>query len=215
MKVKWLGHASFLVTSSQGTRIITDPYATSDRLVYGNIAESAEIVTVSHEHGDHNNTAAVGGNPQVVRGPGAWNIGGVSVKGVAAYHDGKQGQERGQNTVFTFTVDGVTCCHAGDLGHILSPEQVQALAGVDVLFVPVGGSFTVDAAVASQVVQQLNPRVVIPMHVKNERCLFPIGEVEDFLKGKAQVRRVDGSEVELNAGQLPAATEIVVLKPAL
>jgi len=213
MKVKWLGHASFLITSDSGIKIITDPFKPDDKLRYGEITESADVVTVSHDHFDHNNVAAVRGNPKVVRGND--EVKGIKFKGVPSYHDAAKGKDRGNNTIFCFEVDGVKVCHLGDLGHQLTDEQVAAVGAVDVLLLPVGGFYTIDATVASQVAKQLEPRVVIPMHFKNSRCDFPIAGVEQFLSGKKDITQLDVSETEFNAGQLPTPTQIVVLKPAL
>ncbi|MBL7126312.1 MAG: MBL fold metallo-hydrolase [Dehalococcoidales bacterium] len=213
MKIKWLGHASFLISSDSGVRIITDPYEPNDKLRYGNINESADIVTVSHDHSDHGNVAAVKGNPQVVKDNA--RIKGIEFKGVPAFHDTAGGKERGKNTIFCFEVDGVKVCHLGDLGHGLTAEQVAAIGAVDVLLLPVGGFYTIDAAVASQTAEQLKPGVVIPMHFKSNKCDFPIATVEEFLRGKKDVNKPDASEVELKAGKLPEATRVIVLKPAL
>jgi len=213
MKIKWLGHASFLITSDSGLKIITDPYATNENLNYGEIDESADIVTVSHEHGDHNNVAAVGGNPEVVRGTAKFK--GLEFKGIPTYHDDAEGKSRGNNTIFCFEVDGVKVCHLGDLGHPLSDKQVSELGRVDVLLAPVGGNYTINAEVATQVGNKLAPKVVIPMHFRNDKCTFPIAGVDEFLKGKKEVKRLDTSEVEFKKGELPASTQIIVLKPAL
>lgn len=213
MKIKWLGHAAFLITSDSGTRIITDPYATSEGLKYGEIEESADIVTVSHDHGDHNNTGAVRGNPQVVRGSG--EVKGIDFKAIATAHDDKGGSERGKNTIFCFQVDGVRVAHFGDLGHLLTENQVVEVGKVHVLLIPVGGYFTIDARTAGEVSEQVRPRVIIPMHYKNDKCLFPIGGVDEFIKDKANVTRVDGSEVEFTMAELPAGPRIMLLKSAL
>ena len=213
MKIKWLGHASFMITSEAGTKIITDPYALRETLTYGEIKESADIVTVSHEHGDHNNVAAVRGNPEVVRGTA--KVKGIEFKDIPCYHDDGKGQQRGSNTILCFEVDGIRVCHLGDLGHPLSDKQVAELGSVDILLIPVGGSYTIDAKVASQVCDRLKPKVIIPMHFKNDKCAFPIAGVDEFLKGKRNVSRLNTSEVEFKQGGLPATTKTVVLKPAL
>lgn len=215
MKVKWLGHASFLITSEEGTRIITDPYATGMGISYGEIKEAADIVMVSHEHGDHNNAAAVSGSPQLVKGAGVQEAKGIQFKGIASFHDDAEGSQRGPNTIFCFTVDDVKLCHLGDLGHHLSEQQIADIGDVDVLLIPVGGFFTIDAAVATDTTEKLKPRVVIPMHYSTDKCAYPISGVEDFLKGKVNVKKMDASEVELTKSELPSATEIVVLKHAL
>jgi L-ascorbate metabolism protein UlaG (beta-lactamase superfamily) len=215
MKVKWLGHASFLITSKGGTKIITDPYAVGGGIDYSPIRETADVVTVSHDHGDHNNVSAVQGKPEVVRGSGKKAAKGIQFKGIATSHDASQGTQRGSNTVFCFTVDDLKLCHLGDLGHVLSPGQVAEIGAVDILFVPVGGFFTIDAPVAGRVCDQLKPRITIPMHFKTPKCAYPIAGVEDFLKGKKNVRKMLGSEVVFEREKLPAATEIVLLQSAL
>jgi L-ascorbate metabolism protein UlaG (beta-lactamase superfamily) len=213
MKIKYLAHASFLITSDSGLRIITDPYAAGGGIKHGEIKETADIVTISHEHHDHNNAGAIGGNPKVVRS-GA-EVKGIKIKAVPTAHDDKGGGQRGKNTIFCFEVDGVKVCHCGDLGHVLTDEQVKAIGGVDVLMIPVGGFFTVDAGTAHKVIDQLKPKVAIPMHYKTEKLDFPIAGVDEFIKGKGNVTRPGDSEIELKAGSLPAATRIVVLKQSL
>jgi L-ascorbate metabolism protein UlaG (beta-lactamase superfamily) len=212
MKIKYLAHASFLITSDSGVRIVTDPYETSPGLKHGAIRETADIVTVSHEHGDHNNVSAVQGNPKAVRS--SVEVKGIKFKAVTTAHDDKGGSQRGKNTIFCFEVDGVNICHAGDLGHALSDEDVKAIGKVDVLMIPVGGFFTVDARTATKVCDQLQPKIVIPMHYKTEKLEFPIAGVDEFIRGKSNVLHAS-SEIELKAGSLPAATQITVLKQSL
>ena len=214
MKVKWLGHASFLITSNGGIRIMTDPYMPNERLTYDEIKESADIVTVSHGHGDHNNVAAVQGDPEVVKETAEAK--GIKFKGIPTYHDDAGGSQRGNNTIFCFEVDGIRVCHLGDLGHRLSDKQVAELGSVDILLIPVGGNFTIDAKVATEVCGRLSPKVIIPMHYRNERCpSFPVAGVDEFLKGKKGVKKLDTSEAEFKQGELPATIQIIVLKPAL
>ncbi len=215
MNVKWLGHACFFITSKEGIRIITDPYTVGGDINYSPINVTADIVLVSHGHSDHNNVAAVQGKPEVVKGSGTKTARGIQFRGVATYHDASQGKQRGHNTIFCFSVDDIKLCHLGDLGHLLSPEQVKEIGNVDILFIPVGGVYTIDAAGASRVCEQLKPRVVMPMHFKTPKCAYPIAGVEDFLKGKKDVRKVGSGEVEFELGKLPSATEIVVFEPAL
>jgi L-ascorbate metabolism protein UlaG (beta-lactamase superfamily) len=213
MKIKYLAHAAFLITSESGVRIITDPYATSPGLKYGAIQETADIVTVSHEHGDHNNVSAVRGNPKAVRT--STEVRGIQFRAIPTAHDNSGGSQRGKNTIFCFEVDGVNICHAGDLGHTLTNEQVKAIGSVDVLMIPVGGYFTVDAKTATRVCDQLKTKVVIPMHYKTDKLDFPITAIDEFLKGKDNVTIASGSEIELKAGALPAGMQIMVLKPSL
>lgn len=215
MKIKWLGHACFFVTAGNGVRVITDPYVVGGGIKYSPVRETGDVVVVSHEHSDHSNVSAVQGKPEVVKGSGTRTARGIQFRGIATQHDDSQGKQRGANTVFCFTIDDIKVCHLGDLGHVLTPEQVDEIGAVDILLVPVGGFYTIDAAEASRVCGQLRPRVVIPMHFKTAGCAFPIADVEDFVKEKKDVRRVGGSEVEFRREKLPAATEIVLLQPAL
>lgn len=212
MKIKWLGHAAFLITTDSGIRIITDPYTPNEKLTYEEINEPADIVTVSHEHGDHNNVAAISGNPEVLRGSA--EVKGISFRGISAFHDAAQGSQRGHNTIFCFEVDGLKTCHLGDLGHPLSDRQVTEIGAVDVLMIPVGGSYTVDSGTAHQVIKQLKPKVAIPMHFKNDRCNFPLDGVAGFTRGQPDVRETKSTEAEFHPSSLPTATRIVVLQPA-
>jgi L-ascorbate metabolism protein UlaG (beta-lactamase superfamily) len=195
--------------------MVTDPYAVGGGINYSPIKETADVVVVSHDHGDHSNVSAVQGKPEVVKGDGTKTAQGIQFRGIASHHDDSQGEQRGPNTIFCFNVDDLELCHLGDLGHVLSPKQVNEIGAVDILFVPVGSPYTIDARVASQVCGQLKPKVVIPMHFRTPKCAYPIAGVEDFLRGKKDVRRVGGSEVEFERERLPAATEIVLLQPAL
>jgi L-ascorbate metabolism protein UlaG (beta-lactamase superfamily) len=213
MKIKYLAHSSFLITTDKGIKIITDPYTAGGGLKYAPIKETADIVTVSHEHGDHNYVAAVKGNPAVLREGGEAK--GIKVKAVAAEHDDKGGSQRGKNTLFCFNIDGMNVCHLGDLGHLLTATQVKALGKVDVLLIPVGGFYTIDAATATKVIDQLKPAVAIPMHFKTDKADFPIAGVQDFLAGKTNVTRINNSEVEITPEKLPKATQIIVLQPSL
>jgi len=214
MIMKWLGHSCFLITSERGLRVIMDPYSVGGGINYSSIEETADIVVVSHDHFDHNAVSAVRGKPEVVKGSGIKTVRGIQFRGIATYHDTSQGKQRGTNTVFCFTLDDIKLCHLGDLGHLLSQAQINEIGAVDILFIPTGGFYTIDAADASKVCDQLKPKVVIPMHFKTAKCDFPISSVEDFIRNKKNARKMDSSQIEFKLGELPAATKIVVLKSA-
>jgi L-ascorbate metabolism protein UlaG (beta-lactamase superfamily) len=222
MKLTYLAHACFLVTASDGTRILFDPYEAGGfggAIGYGPVAETADIVLVSHGHNDHGHVKSIKGSlagqaPHVIQGDGVKTAKGIEFKGVPTYHDASRGAERGRNTVWCFTVDGVRLCHLGDLGHVLEPQQIQEIGKVDVLMVPVGGYFTIDASTAGAVVSDLNPRVVVPMHYKTPKINFPIAPVETFLAGKERVRRAGSADAEFSPETLPEQTEILVLDHA-
>jgi len=218
MKVKWYGHASFLITSGKGLKIITDPYEPGSfggAIAYGKIPDVADIVLVSHDHADHNHVAGLPGKPQIVKGVGFHKAKDLEVRGISAYHDERKGAERGQNTIFCFTLDGLRVCHLGDLGHVPTEEEAQQIGAVDLLLMPVGGVYTIDPSQATLTGQKLNPRVIIPMHFKTPRCGFPLATVEDYTKGKSPVKVPKNSEWEIKKENLPKATEIIVLEPAL
>jgi L-ascorbate metabolism protein UlaG (beta-lactamase superfamily) len=215
MKIKWLGHSCFLITSDSKLKIIMDPYNTGGGLSYGAVKEAADIVTISHEHPDHNNARSISGNPELVKGSGEKQVKGISIRGIPVYHDESQGRQRGTNTIFCLTVDSMRLCHLGDLGHELDKEQIKEIGPVDILMIPIGGFFTIDAATATKVSRAINPQVILPMHYKTPKCDYPITGLEEFLKGKTRIQRIDGSEAEFKAGQFSPGTEIVVLQNAL
>jgi L-ascorbate metabolism protein UlaG (beta-lactamase superfamily) len=212
--IKWLGHSSFLITSEKGLKIITDPYSIGGGISYARIEESADIVTVSHKHGDHNNIAAVKGKPEAVNAPGKRSVKGIDFRGIHSYHDDAGGRQRGSNIIFCFTVDEMKICHLGDLGQQLDASQITEIGEVDILLLPIGGYFTIDARGAGKICEKLNPRIAIPMHYKTAKCDYPIAGVDDFIKGKKNVRKLDTAEVYLKKDRLSDKTEILVLKHA-
>ena len=173
--------------------------------------KDADVVTVSHGHFDHNAHHLVPGKHEVVDKVGTHTAAGLTFTGVASYHDESKGSTRGENVIFCFEADGVRVCHVGDLGHMLTAEQASACGKVDVLLVPVGGTYTVDAAGAARVAEQLKARIVVPMHYKLPGMSLPIADVEGFLAGKSNVRRAD--TLEVTGETLPSEPEIVVLAP--
>jgi L-ascorbate metabolism protein UlaG (beta-lactamase superfamily) len=213
MKIKWLGHSSFLITSDQGTRIITDPYTVDGAINYAPISEPADIVTVSHSHGDHNNVKTVKGNPQVIKQAGNWTIKGIEFRGIPCFHDSLRGSQRGNNILFCFAVDSINICHLGDLGHLLDEKLRSDIGPVDVLLIPVGGNFTIDAGQATEIAGYLNAKITIPMHFKTAKTSLPIAQIDEFLKGKGNVRRLNSNEIEITKANLPDQAEIVVFEP--
>lgn len=213
MKIKYLAHSSFLITSDNGTKIITDPYQAGGDFKYAPITETADIITISHEHVDHNYTGDIGGSPEIVKGSAT--VKGITFKAVPTAHDDNGGSEHGNNLAMCFVVDGVRIVHLGDLGHLLTDNQVVEIHKTHVLLIPVGGNFTIDAANAKEVADQLRARVIIPMHYKTDKCDIPIGGLDDFLKNRENVTRMGGSEVEFTVPKLPAGPETIVLDPSL
>jgi len=218
MKIRWLGHSMFLVTTLDGKKIVMDPYEPGGfhgALSYGALKESADVVLVSHDHADHGYVQGVPGNPMILRGAGKFVAAGLEFQGVDTQHDKSRGAERGRNTVFLFAVDGVKVCHLGDLGHVLTAEQAAAIGVVDVLLIPVGGTFTIGPDEAARVADQLAAKLIIPMHFKTPKVAFPIDSVDSFLAGKANVERLSETEIEVTPEDLTGEPRIVVLRHAL
>ncbi|TNF48092.1 MBL fold metallo-hydrolase [bacterium] len=215
MKVKYIAHACFLIETSTGTRILTDPYEPGSydgAVKYLPVTDEADIVLVSHDHADHNWVAGVSGDPIVVREAGDRTVNDVQITGVHSYHDTSLGSERGENIIYRIFTEGLTVCHLGDLGHLLDDEAVASLRPVDVLLLPVGGTFAIDAKVAGQVRDALSPSLTIPMHFKTDGVDFPISPVDDYLADLQDVTRAGSSEVEFSADDIPSGT--VLLEPS-
>src|SRR5258708_25082068 len=220
-KLTWLGQSCFVLETATGTRLVMDPIPKG--IGYDLPAGlKADVVTVSHEHPDHNNTALLVNKPRVLRGltsdKKGWakidvKVKDVAIRSVGVYHDDAMGADRGLNTVFLFEVGGLRIAHLGDLGHVLTDEQLSAIGAVDVLLVPVGGVYTIDGVQATRVVDQLRPRlVVLPMHYKTDvLTIKQLQGLDAFLEGKPNVRKDGSSTLALSAVKARPAAEIVVL----
>lgn len=215
MEIIPLGHSSFKIRGKQVT-IVTDPY---DSGMVGlkfpkNI--TADIVTVSHQHQDHNQVGSISGSPFVVAGPGEYEVKGVALVGIATFHDTSGGKERGGNTIYRIEIDGLSLAHLGDLGHVLTPEQVDNLDGVDILFIPVGGFYTVDSASASEVVSEIEPKIVIPMHYGrselNQQVFSKLAPLSVFLKEMGKEGIAFQAKLSISKDKLPAEMQVVVLE---
>jgi L-ascorbate metabolism protein UlaG (beta-lactamase superfamily) len=203
MRIRWLGHATFLLTGDEKV-VAIDPYGKfpPDRPIkfdYPPLEDiDADLVLVTHEHMDHNAVEAIGGDPEVIRaGAGTFESPVGEVVGIASEHDPTAGTQRGPNTIYCFDIDGVRCCHFGDFGQArLRPEQREAIGEVDVLFLPIGAGPTIDGPQAAAIVAELDPGVAIPMHYGNEAVDFVEGP-ERFLEAvSAPVEQIDASEVD-------------------
>jgi len=179
VKLTWLGHSSFKLEESTGTTVVTDPYHSN--VGYDMPSVNADIVTMSHKHDDHNNIENVSGAPTVLNRVGAYEIGGVHILAGHTYHDDKNGALRGENIVFKYRMDGVDLCHMGDIGEECNAILVERLMPVNVLMIPVGGNYTIDARQAKEYVDRIMPDIVIPMHYKTKDCDLDIDKVNDFI----------------------------------
>ena len=207
MEITWLGHSCFRLKGSEAT-VITDPYAPDSGYTLGK--PKADIVTVSHQHSDHNYVQGVP-DARVISGPGEYEISNVLVIGMATYHDDAQGAQRGKNTVYLIEMDEVTVCHLGDLGHVLTSEQTEELDNVDVLLIPVGGVYTIDARLAAEVVRQLDPKVVIPMHYKTPVVTLELEPVDRFLRELGVSNLEPSPKLSVTKSNLPDRLQVHLL----
>ena len=212
MKIQYLGHSSFKLTSNRGVSIITDPY--SGQIGFAMPKVCADAVTISHHHFDHDNFAAVGGNPEVIDAATTRNVGGVEIGAIDSFHDNVGGKLRGKNLIFKFRIDGITVCHLGDLGEDCSAELIERILPVDVLLIPVGGNYTVDAKTAKEYVEKLSPKMVIPMHYRTQDLKVDIANLDNFtnLFDKNIVEQYQTSEIELSQDDLNG--KVIVLRRA-
>jgi len=179
MEIFWLGQSCFKIRSKDLV-LVTDPFSPEIGLKMPKT--EADIITVSHSHFDHNNIEAIGGNPFVIDGPGEYEIKGINIVGVETYHDDVEGHERGRNTIYIIEIEDLRICHLGDLGHNLSNEILEKIDGVDILMIPTGGLFTLDSAKAQEVISQISPKIVIPMHYKIDNLKINLDGVDKFCK---------------------------------
>ncbi|QGU00697.1 Zn-dependent hydrolases of the metallo-beta-lactamase superfamily [Candidatus Syntrophocurvum alkaliphilum] len=208
MKIEWLGHASFYIQTN-GKRITTDPF--DERLGYPVYGLESDLVTISHEHWDHNADYAVKGSPIVVRKDGISKFDDMSitVQGFQSYHDKVKGQARGFNTIYKISSEDIEVLHLGDLGHLLTKEEVIQIGNVDILLIPVGGTYTIDANEAYELVNFINPKVVIPMHFKTPHLKLDIDYVEKFIQKYNKVIKKPYLEVSKN--DISDEMQIIVL----
>jgi L-ascorbate metabolism protein UlaG (beta-lactamase superfamily) len=207
MEISWLGHSCFQLLGKNVT-LITDPFSPQLEHSLGKI--NAPIVTISHNHPGHNFAGGVDGDPRIVRGPGEYEISDVLITGVASYHDNKHGQELGRNTIYVIHMDDLIVCHLGDLGHILQEEQLEEVADADVLLIPIGGQHTINATQAAEVISQVEPHIVIPMHYSPS-----IGDVPNPLDKFCREMGIEAlnpqPKLSITHSALPAETQVVIL----
>ena len=226
MDIIWHGQACFeiRIPSNQAEKktIVIDPFSAEIGLKLPSL--TADIVLVSHDHSDHNNAKAIKGKPFIIDGPGEYEVKGVFIQGVSALHpvrnkisNGASGsfqkKELGQTTIYTLEADGIRFCHLGDLNQKeLIPEQLEVIGEVDILMVPVGGTYTINGEGAQKIVNQIEPKIVIPMHYKLPKLKIKLDEVEKFLKAMGQEEIEPQSSLKIKKQGLPTETKIVVLK---
>ena len=207
MDITYLGHSCFRIRGSQAI-IITDPFPPT--LGYQLGKQTADIVTVSHQNPSHNYIQGVTG-AHVIKGPGEYEIAGVLVLGVATYHDAVKGESKGKNTVYLMEIDGVTVCHLGDIGHVLTDQQLEEIGHIDILMIPVGAVSTINANMAAQMVRKIEPKVVIPMHYKTVQSKRDLEPVDNFLKEIGVTQLEPKPKLSVTKNNLPLVMQVTVL----
>ena len=209
MKLEWIGHACFRMTAENGTRVITDPY---DATVGAQMVPlCADVITMSHEHHDHNEESMIEGNPVILHGTKDAVCGGVRTYAYGSYHDDAQGAKRGANAIRVFEMDGLKVVHMGDQGCMPDEKIIAAIADADVMMIPVGGTYTVDAQGAKEIIEAVRPRCVIPMHVKTKGCGYPIAKVDGFLKLMNAENAEQTAALEMTKETAPS--RVVLMQP--
>jgi L-ascorbate metabolism protein UlaG (beta-lactamase superfamily) len=213
MELTWLGHSCFRLRGKDAT-LITDPPSPSTGYSLGRL--TADIVTISHDHPGHNYIKAIGGEPHIVSGPGEYEIQSVLIAGVMTSHDREKGKVLGRNTAYLITMDDVHICHLGDLGDTLDARTLETLTGADVLLIPVGGRHTLDAERAVEVIAQIEPRLIVPMHYATPQYKTtgePLDPVEKFIHEMGVPITEPLAKLVITPASLPAETQVALLLP--
>lgn len=213
MEITWFGHSCFRLMERGLASVVTDPY--DDSLGYPVLRLKADIVTVSHAAPGHSHVDAVKGEKRALTGPGEYEIGGVFITGIATGRgdgDKKKGAETKTNTVFVFDYEGFTVCHLGDLDHVPTQSQIEALGAVNVALVPVGGGAGLNAAQAAEVISLIEPSLVVPMHYRTDGGSSSLDPVSKFLKEMGLGTVKPEPLLKLGKSGLPDETHVVVLE---
>ena len=209
MNIYWLGQASYLIKTSNGKRLLIDPF--DDSIGYTPFEGSVDLVTISHDHYDHNFTKLIKNNPTIIKSLGNYNNDFCEITGIKSFHDETNGTKRGDNIIFKYIIDSVTLCHLGDLGHDLDEETLKELGKIDVLFVPVGETYTLDVKTAAKVVKKINPKFIIPMHYKTKLLNIPLAGVDKFLMEMKEYPVENVSSFSINKDELHTKSKIILI----
>jgi L-ascorbate metabolism protein UlaG (beta-lactamase superfamily) len=209
LEITWYGQSMFRV-SSLGLTVVLDP--TPPETGYSYEPFPADIVLMSHKHFDHAHVQGITGNPKVINASGSFDLGGLKVQGFDSFHDAKEGAERGPNIIYKWEQAGIRLAHLGDLGDTPAPAVTKKLLGLDVVMMPVGGVFTIDAEQAVRLVRDIEPGIVLPMHYGTSACAIPLEPLDEFTRRfTGTVREVSDRPVEVGAGAIPSSAEVWVL----
>ncbi len=212
MEIKWFGQSCFSIKSKNKV-IITDPFSEEIGIKLPKNLK-AHIILISHFHKDHDNYKAIKGfeeEPFIISEPGEYEVSGIQIEGIFSFHDKKKGKDQGTNTIYKIELEDLVIVHLGDLGTVLNEDQLENLNGVDILFVPVGGEVTLAPSEAVEVINQLEPKIVIPMHYQIEKLKMKLKDLSVFLKEIGLNPRRERS-LKISKTDLPEEMELVVLE---
>ena len=208
LQIRWFGHSCFEITNDD--TIVTDPHD-GKSIGIPTPAVHADIVLVSHDHYDHNSVKTVEkDDSKIVTDSRKRTINDIEIKGFLTYHDECQGDKRGENLIFRFTVGNIVFCHIGDLGHALDDKTIEQLGVIDILFIPIGGTYTIDSDQAWELINKIKPKITIPMHFKIEGLSLPIAGIDKFLEKRSLPILKVGNEIDIEKDELPNDSEIWV-----
>ena len=202
MKLQWLGHSSFRLEESTGASVVTDPYHSYIGIEMPEV--TADVVTVSHKHDDHSYVGAVKGNPMIIDTVGYFDVkDSIGILGIETNHDEVDGEKRGKNIIYKYRIDGIDVCHMGDIGEECTPELAEAIGPVNILLIPVGGEYTIDADIAKDYVDKLMPDMVIPMHYRTRGVDLDIDKVDAFLRhfDDEMIEEIEDDTIEITRSQ--------------
>lgn len=212
MQIKWYGHSCFLLTDSNGVRILTDPC--DEATGYSLHGIETDAVTVSHDHHDHNYTAAAAGNPQIIKSCGEFALKGVKITGIPSFHDKQGGALRGENIMYIFEMDDMRILHCGDLGQLPDEATLARLHDIDILLVPIGGIYTIDDLEARELANLIRPKVVIPMHYKTPQLKFDVMGLAPFIDAAKDCRIHKLNDCEASISRMSLGDDrVIVLTP--
>lgn len=213
MKIDWLGHSCFKVTLKSGTVILFDPFDST--IGYAQQEVEADVVVISHDHHDHNDLSHVKGDYTVVDTAGVHELDEFSLEGIKTWHDNADGQDRGENLAFLLNVNGLHLCHMGDVGCVPSADVLERLKDVELLLIPVGGFYTIDAKEAMVIIDAISPNIIIPMHFLTPQCTLPIAPLHDFLvqaRGVYDISHPGKAYLTIDKATLKKRTRVVVME---
>lgn len=213
LQILWYGHSCFLIKNSYGKRILTDPFHID--IGYSPYNGTVDVATISHSHFDHCNTNSLSNETKIINSCGSYNLDFVNVISYPSFHDNCGGKKRGSNSIFVYEVDGIRLCHLGDLGHSLDKTFIDSLGVINVLFIPVGGNYTINAKEAAHITNLIKPNYVIPMHYKTPYLSFFLDGVEKYLICLKKLTKQKLRSLDIDSSTLPSCTQVILLEPKI